>query len=154
MYILGLYMDFDNDKFVGLLYENLYIFQYQCETIIYVSNVPMKDVHCSKFGFFDVLRYQSISPISSPLLMMTSSNSSIFHITGPSWGESTGDRWIPLTKACDAELWCLPWSCAWTNGWANNRDADDLIPPHYHYDVTLMGAYVTHLGNMSKTAFP
>ena len=26
------------------------------------------------------------------------------------WGESTGDRWFPLTKANDAELWCFLWS--------------------------------------------
>ena len=26
------------------------------------------------------------------------------------FGESTGDRWIPLTKASDAELWCFLWS--------------------------------------------
>ena len=36
---------------------------------------------------------------------MTSSNGSIFRITGPLWGESTGH--IPLTKASDAELWCF-----------------------------------------------
>ena len=34
----------------------------------------------------------------------------IFCVTGPLWGESTGHRWIPLTKANDAELWCLIWS--------------------------------------------
>ena len=28
-----------------------------------------------------------------------------FRITGPLWGEFTGDRWIPLTTASDAELW-------------------------------------------------
>ena len=42
--------------------------------------------------------------------MMTSSNGSMFHVTGPLWGESTGHRWIPLTKASDAELWCFLWS--------------------------------------------
>ena len=52
---------------------------------------------------------------------MMSSNGNIFSVTGPSWGES-GDRWIPLTKASDAELWC-----AWTKGWANNRDAGDFV---------------------------
>ena len=26
------------------------------------------------------------------------------------WGESTGHRWIPLTTASDAELWCFLWS--------------------------------------------
>ena len=39
--------------------------------------------------------------------MMTSSNGNIFHVTGPLCGEFTGDRWIPLTKASDAELWCF-----------------------------------------------
>ena len=33
------------------------------------------------------------------LFMMTSSNGNIFRVTGPLWGESTGDRWISLTKA-------------------------------------------------------
>ena len=40
-------------------------------------------------------------------IMMTSSNG---NITGPLWGESTGHRWIPLTKGSDAELWCFLWS--------------------------------------------
>ena len=30
--------------------------------------------------------------------MMTSSNGNIFRVTGPLWGESTGDQWIPLTQ--------------------------------------------------------
>ena len=30
--------------------------------------------------------------------------------TGPLWGEYAGRRWIPLTKASDAELWCFLWS--------------------------------------------
>ena len=40
--------------------------------------------------------------------MMTSSNGNIFCVTGPLWGEATGDRQIPLTKASDAELWYFP----------------------------------------------
>ena len=40
-------------------------------------------------------------------VMMTSSNGNIFHVTGPLWGESTGHRWILLTEASDAELWCF-----------------------------------------------
>ena len=36
------------------------------------------------------------------------------------------DRWIPLTKASDAELWCFLWSAPWINGWLNNREAGDL----------------------------
>ena len=38
--------------------------------------------------------------------MMTSSNGHIFHVAGPLCGEFAGHRWIPLTKASDAELWC------------------------------------------------
>ena len=33
-----------------------------------------------------------------------------FRVTGPLWGESSGHRRIPLTKASDAELWCFLWS--------------------------------------------
>ena len=42
--------------------------------------------------------------------MMTSSNGNIFRVTGPLCGEFTGPRWIPRTKASDAELWCFLWS--------------------------------------------
>ena len=41
---------------------------------------------------------------SAHFLMMTSSNVNIFHVTGLLCGEFTGQRWIPLTKASDAEL--------------------------------------------------
>ena len=36
---------------------------------------------------------------------MTSSNGNIFRVTGPLCGDYTGHRWIPFTKASDAELW-------------------------------------------------
>ena len=39
--------------------------------------------------------------------MMTSSNGNIFRVTCHLCGEFTGDRWIPCTKASDAELWCF-----------------------------------------------
>ena len=41
---------------------------------------------------------------------MTSSNGNIFRVTGLVWGEFIGHRWIPLTKASDAELRCFYWS--------------------------------------------
>ena len=44
--------------------------------------------------------------------MMTSSNGNIFRVTGLLWGEFTGLRWSPLTKASDAELWCFLWSAS------------------------------------------
>ena len=44
--------------------------------------------------------------------MMTSSNGSIFRVTGHLWGEFKGPRWIPRTKASDAALWCFLWSAS------------------------------------------
>ena len=44
--------------------------------------------------------------------MMTSSNGNIFRVTGYLCGEFTGPRWIPHTKASDAELWCFLWSAS------------------------------------------
>ena len=38
------------------------------------------------------------------IIMMKLWDGNIFRITGPLWGEFTGHRWIPLTKAIDAEL--------------------------------------------------
>ena len=74
--------------------------------------------------------------------MMTSSNGNIFRVTGPLCGDFTGHRWIPHTKASDAELWCFLWFgaffgvfCAWLNGWVNIREAGDLRRHRAHYDV-------------------
>ena len=43
------------------------------------------------------------------LYMMTSSKENMFPVTGPLWGESTGQLWIPPTKASDGGLWCFLW---------------------------------------------
>ena len=47
-----------------------------------------------------------------PCDMMTSSNGNIFRVTGHLCGKFTGPRWIPRTKASDAELWCFLWSAS------------------------------------------
>ena len=41
------------------------------------------------------------------VIMMTSSNGNTSRVTSHLWGEFTGPRWIPRTKAIDAELWCF-----------------------------------------------
>ena len=51
-----------------------------------------------------VLHYLIVVGIS--VLMVTSSNGNIFRVTGHLWVP----RWIPQTKASDAELWCFLWS--------------------------------------------
>ena len=76
---------------------------------------------------------------------MTSSNGNIFCVTGALCGEFTGRRWIPPTKASNAELWCFLWSAPWINGWVNNREAGDLRRHRAHHDVTLMRKWISYV---------
>ena len=68
--------------------------------------------------------------------MMSSLNGNIFRVTGHLCGEFTGPRWIPRTKASDAEIWFLFYLRL--NGWINNGEAGDLRRYRAHYDVTVM----------------
>ena len=67
--------------------------------------------------------------------IMTSSSGNIFRVTGLLYGTFTDHRWIPLTR--DSVVASLMFSliCAWTIGWANDRDAGDLRRYRAHYDV-------------------
>ena len=67
--------------------------------------------------------------------MMTSSNGNKFPVIGLLWWESTGHRWIPLTKTSNAELCCFLWSSPEPDSWASNRY---LRRHRAHYDFTLM----------------
>ena len=80
--------------------------------------------------------YEQSSRIVGVFFMMTPSNGNIFRVTGPLCGEFNGHRWIPLTKASDAELWCLLWSII--NGRVNNPEAGDLGRHRTHPYVTVM----------------
>ena len=76
-------------------------------------------------------------------LMMTSSNGNIFHVTGPFVRGI--HRW-PVNSLHKGQ-WrgALMFSliCAWTNGWVNNRNSDDLRHHHAHYDVTVMESWIS-----------
>ena len=61
-----------------------------------------------------------------------------FRVTGPLRGEFTGHRWIPPTKASNAEI-SFFLICALINAWINTRDAADLRLHCAHYDVTAIG---------------
>ena len=61
----------------------------------------------------------------------------------PLCGEFTDHRWIPITKASNAELWCFL-ICAGTNGWVNNRDTGGLRRHRAHCDVIK----ISHLNPM------
>ena len=53
---------------------------------------------------------KGIQFIRSATVMLTSSNGNIFPVTGRLCLEFAGHQWVPLTKANDAELWCVHWS--------------------------------------------
>ena len=77
--------------------------------------------------------------ITSALYMMTSSNGNIFHVTGPLWGEYTGQSPVDSPRKVQwPELWCFLWPTPEQNGWPNNRDAGDLRCHCAHNDVTVM----------------
>ena len=64
---------------------------------------------------YDKNSYQEELAFSLHVHTITSSNENIFRVTDPLCGEFTGHRWIPCTKASDAELWCFLWSASeWT----------------------------------------
>ena len=88
-------------------------------------------------------KHRQIHDVSGPssCIMMKSSNRNLFHVTGPLCGEFTGHRWIPCTKASDAELWCFSLICTGTNSYANNQDTSDVKCHWAPYDITVMVQY-------------
>ena len=66
-------------------------------------------LHLSNYNQFGMVYPMkcTCSCVRLPFIMMTSSNGNIFRVTGPLFGEFIGHRWISLTKASDAELWCF-----------------------------------------------
>ena len=79
-----------------------------------------------------------------PVFMMTSSNGNMFRVTGFCAGNSpmTMGNSPATVNSPHTDQWrgALMFSliCAWTNGWVNNQDADDLRRHRAHYDVTVM----------------
>ena len=71
------------------------------------------------------------------LTMMTSSIVDLFRVTGILCGEFTSSHTGQWRGALMFSL-----ICAWTNGWVNNRNADDLRRHRAHNDVIVMTLYV------------
>ena len=72
------------------------------------------------------------------LSMMTSSNGSIFRVTGHLCGEFTGPGEFPAQRPVTRSFDVFFRICAWMNDWVNNREAGDLRRHCGHYDVTVM----------------
>ena len=88
---------------VPCIRTDAYIKRYVClQTII----------HLCKKWFSVWISIYIITFLSVSFVMMTSSNKNISRVTGHLCGEFTGSRWIPRTKASDAELWCFLWTAS------------------------------------------
>ena len=57
--------------------------------------------------------------------------------TDPLWGEFTGQRWIPLTKVSDAELWCFLFDLRLNKRFSKPSKSRWLRCNRAHYDVTV-----------------
>ena len=105
----------------GIMHNYLYLLCYWWPVIFYrrclyelsgVTSGPDGDQWRKTSGIDGNCTYGLKSKVSyaiipSGLFMMTSSNGKVFRVTGHLCGEFTGPRWIPHTKASDAELWCF-----------------------------------------------
>ena len=71
---------------------------------------------------------------------MTSSNGTIFRVTGPLYGEFTGPGEFQAQRPVKRSL-MFSLICAWINNWVNNREAGDLRRHRGHYYVNVMLHY-------------
>ena len=78
-------------------------FQSSNHISLFISVAP----HVSKYWRLDCLLNRFFKLATKNTFMMTSSNGNILSVAGHLCGEFTGPRWIPRTKASDAELWCF-----------------------------------------------
>ena len=82
---------------------------------------------------------------------MTLPNGNIFRVTGPLWGESTGES-SSQSQRRRALMFSL--ICAWTGGWANNWISGDLKCHRSNYDV-MVSTYNRVVGDcIRKTTEP
>ena len=91
-----------------LQYICLYIYIYYiCYICICMCVCSIKIVHWHKEVIFNRNGVIWTHTYTYFCYFKRSSNGSIFRVTGLLCGEFTGHRWIPRTKASDAELWCF-----------------------------------------------
>ena len=74
------------------------------------ENVVAK--HRCKYIYIYICSVAKLTIAYLSQFMMTSSNCNIFRVTGHFYGEFTGPRWFPCTKASHAELWCFLWAAS------------------------------------------
>ena len=74
--------------------------------LYWASMCKIIHVVCAMLCFVVIWKYSNLfkSFWITSLAVARSPNRNNFRVTGSLWGESTGHRWNPLTKANDAEL--------------------------------------------------
>ena len=105
------------EKKLHILYKFMPSYKNATHWKLHMHILPGIAIHLVQSSWYPInmhkiWRYPSVE-VSIKLYalnMMTSSNGNMFRVTGHLCGEFTGPRWIPRTKASDAELWCLLWS--------------------------------------------
>ena len=96
--------------------------------------VPLRKMSISKYDIVLRAKLQQLHDIVTITVHIHSSNKFIYRhtvsVTGPLCGQITGQRWIPHTKASDAELECFLWSASeW--GWLRlNHQPHDCLLNH------------------------
>ena len=91
------------------IYIYIYIGHQQAQSLMKLKNLYAQVFLISNITYLGAMKsFKMADEISRN--MVTSSNENIFCVTDPLCGEFTGHRWIPLTKAGDAGLWCFLWS--------------------------------------------
>ena len=87
--------------------------QQKVELLIIWDSVKLMSRHCNILSRNNHRNTLIVRPPRWIMLfMMKSSNGNIFRVTGHLCGEFTGPRWIPHTKASEAELRCFLWSAS------------------------------------------
>ena len=76
-----------------------------------------------------ILTHLPLHCLFSSLHRLTSKETSKLYITGPLWGESTGDRWIPLTKG---QSWgfCFMMSSCTQQRWNKDPILNSILTSH------------------------
>ena len=79
-------------------------------------------------------------PLPEPMMMQPHDDFIKWNQFPRYWLFVTGIHWSLVDSPTTASELSFDvfFMCAWTNGWANNRDTSDLRQHRTHYDVTVM----------------
>ena len=120
----------------------IYLYSSGC----FIGTVAMYQCPSGKEGLHDISK-------SGRYLMMTSPNGNIFRVTDPLQGESTGHRWIPITKANDSDLWYFICSAKRLSKQSRRRGFETpshSLWPHCNIPCQNQPAWALHIKKLSQ----